>query len=121
MTMQNKPTGGLLGGLWLRTIGLLAKVNERDQFGGTPLHSAASEGNTDLVEAFIKIGADINAQDNSGSTPLHSVANAKIAQALVSAGANVNALDKNGATPLKIAMGRNQEDVVKVLIDAGAK
>jgi len=39
----------------------------------SPLHIAASQGLTEIVEAFLNHGADANEQDYQGDTPLHRV------------------------------------------------
>ena len=48
-----------------------AKVNEKDNYGSTPLHHAASNGNLEVVEKLILNGAKVNEKDNVGRTPLH--------------------------------------------------
>lgn len=40
------------------------------QVGCTPLHRAASTGNSELCELLIEEGADVDAVDKSGQTPL---------------------------------------------------
>jgi CubicO group peptidase (beta-lactamase class C family) len=46
-------------------------LNEKDQFGSTPLIIAVTFGKNDIVKELIKAGADINVTNNEGSTPLH--------------------------------------------------
>ena len=48
-------------------------MNLRDEWGNTPLHLAAFDGNKAAVALLIDSGADINAKDESGTTPLASV------------------------------------------------
>ena len=48
-----------------------ADIHEKDQYGDTPLHSAADHGQTEVVALLLKNGADINAEDDLGNTPLH--------------------------------------------------
>jgi len=49
----------------------LAKINEPDIFGDTPLHIAAASGVLLLVKYLVSQGADVNARNKAGSTPLH--------------------------------------------------
>jgi ankyrin repeat protein len=48
-----------------------AKVNEKQQFGMTPLHLVVNRRFKELSELLPAHGADVNAKDNSGGTPLH--------------------------------------------------
>ena len=41
-----------------------------NEYGITPLHVAASRGDTAAAETLIDNGADVNAKDVIGSTPL---------------------------------------------------
>jgi len=47
-----------------------ASVNVADGHGSTPLHRAASKGNTTLVKLLLSYQAHPNARDSTGSTPL---------------------------------------------------
>jgi len=75
---------------------------------------------------LIKAGADINAKDEQGLTPLmHAIEvtrgiNIDAIRLLVLAGADVNAIDKEGRTPLSFAMSQDRQDIIRVLLDAGA-
>jgi 26S proteasome non-ATPase regulatory subunit 10 len=46
------------------------KLSYDDQVGCTPLHRAASTGNSELCEFLIEEGADVDAVDRAGQTPL---------------------------------------------------
>jgi len=76
--------------------------------GMTPLHYAADEGHTEVVELLIANGADVNAKNENGWTPLHLAAywgGKEIVELLIAAGADVNAKDMSNwiGTPLDIA------------------
>jgi len=45
-------------------------LDERDDFGYTPLHLAADRGNRELVELLLSDGADVSLKDADGFTPL---------------------------------------------------
>uniref|UniRef100_A0A1A9VK18 ANK_REP_REGION domain-containing protein n=1 Tax=Glossina austeni TaxID=7395 RepID=A0A1A9VK18_GLOAU len=47
-----------------------AQVNATDQYGATPLHLAAENGHTDIVNALLNEGADVNAKAVIDITPL---------------------------------------------------
>jgi ankyrin repeat protein len=48
-----------------------ADLDEKDQFGATPLHYAVAERNDYLVGILLEHGADVLAQDMDGKTSLH--------------------------------------------------
>jgi cytohesin len=91
--------------------------------GQRPLHAAASNGKTSLVQLLINHGADVNATDNNGYTPLHSAATADAlpaAKLLLASKVEVNARNKSGDTPLHSAAQQGNADVVSLLLDSGA-
>jgi hemoglobin len=100
----------------------------RERFRGRILlHAAAAAGNVDLVELFLRLGADPNARDTGGHTPLYSLANEcgwggeGVVRALVRAGAAVDADDGvKHCTPLHMAARRGNSAVAAALLDCGA-
>jgi ankyrin repeat protein len=46
-----------------------ADVNQENEFGWTPLHSAAKYGQDRIVAMLLEAGADLNAKTESGRTP----------------------------------------------------
>jgi len=49
----------------------LCSVNAKQMREVTPLHSAAHNGQTELVKLLIDNGADVNAETDDGQTPGH--------------------------------------------------
>ena len=123
-------------------------VNEKNDYGLTPLHGAASSGHKDIVEILLHSGADINIKDNDGYTPLRAAAKegyVDIIKLLLSAGAEtaifdealmgrtdrivelldkdpslVHATDPVGWTPLHFAAEVGNMEVCEFLLDRGA-
>lgn len=96
-----------------------------DEFGRTPLHYAAADGDSVLVQRLIASGADVNALDVNRWTPLHFAAqavSATVAAKLIEAGANVAIRDRFGNTPLFRAVFSSSGDgsVIELLLSAGA-
>jgi ankyrin repeat protein len=74
-----------------------------DEYGRTPLHYAAAEGNVMRCHQLLTSGSDPNAQDDDSWTPLHFAAQAVspvVTEILLSAGASV-ALRTALRTPLE--------------------
>jgi ankyrin repeat protein len=74
-----------------------------DEYGRTPLHQAAAEGNASRTRELLKARADPNTQDDNGWTPLHFAAQAEsaaVAELLIAAGGNLEIRDSFGNTVL---------------------
>jgi ankyrin repeat protein len=101
-----------------------------DEYGRTPLHYAAADGDTSQVEKLLRkglfrTGADPNAQDDCGWSPLHFAAQAQsapVTAALLRAGADVGLRESFGNTPLIRAVfsSRGNGSVIQLLRSAGA-
>ncbi|MDE2667543.1 MAG: ankyrin repeat domain-containing protein [Acidobacteriota bacterium] len=95
-------------------------LEERDQFGRTPLHMAAWFNNTPaVIRALLDLGANLEAKDPAGNTPLHMAAwfndTPSVIKALLEAGADRDARDRFGRTPWdyaedRIALAEASED-----------
>lgn len=75
-----------------------------------------------LVEILLKRGAEVNAQTQDGRTPLLGVSGSSpdIARLLLQYGADPNIADKNGETPLIRAVISDNNELVEILLAAGA-
>ncbi len=114
-------------------------INAADFAGFTPLINAAANRNLEAVKLLLSKGADVNARSGDGSyqkvkagtialgsfTPLTAAAAfgaPDLIKTLLDAGAKVDVPDVRGMTPLMLAVAndRQQIDVVRMLIAAGA-
>eukprot|EP00899_Mesostigma_viride_P001956 jgi/Mesvir1/11761/Mv00131-RA.1 len=87
------------------------------------IHTAASDGNVELLKQLLSEGADKDEQDSEGRTALHfacGYGEIKCAEALLEAGASVDATDVNNNTALHYAAGYGRTDAVQLLLDHGA-
>eukprot|EP01133_Synstelium_polycarpum_P012204 gene12204-14286_t len=76
-------------------------------------------------QLFLKKGVNVNSQNKNGETPLHkSIFNNSVRLLMVNflleAGAEVNVLNSRGESPLHFAVRLGREDLVSVLVKAGA-
>ena len=99
--------------------------NQARKNGFTALHTAAYDGNDDIVAILLDAGARVDPrQPKSGITPLHCAAakgHASTARLLISRGANLEARRDHGRTPLHDAAGAGHIEVVRALLDEGAQ
>lgn len=86
------------------------------------LIEAAKNGQTETVQALLKVGAEVDARINDGTTALLWAAaqgHVEVVRVLLSQGADLN-VQLGGATPLQWAAFEGRTDVVQILLDAGA-
>nr|CAD7447762.1 unnamed protein product [Timema bartmani] len=78
-----------------------ARADLGDKEGNTPLHLAAREGNTAVVQALIVFGADLSYRNNTGAMPRHCVitGNDKLLYILHAVGAPRCPKDMQGCNP----------------------
>ncbi|MFA5192155.1 MAG: ankyrin repeat domain-containing protein, partial [Verrucomicrobiia bacterium] len=109
-------------------------VNEIDPSGRSPLHTALSRNNNEMLKLLLDHHANINARDDDEQTPLHfavvysgtksksggqEAGESDIKKAiamLLAHGADVNARDRRGETPLHCAARRTKEEAVELLL-----
>jgi len=112
-----------------------ADVNIQDDYGKTPLQLAVEYNNDEMVKLLIENGADLNIQNNDtsalsemepgmGNTSLHWAIynNTEMAELLIEMGAqnpntDLNIENKWGETPLKLALEREESEIVQLLIE----
>lgn len=117
--------------LVVKLIGMNADLNIHSKTTGeTALSAACSMGYSQYVKYLITAGADVNLPENkSGKTPLmlaSLVGYDEIVDLLIKAGADVNAKQfiynqDTGYNALKYARENNNQKIVDMLIQAGAK
>lgn len=96
-----------------------------DEYGRTPLHYAANDGDSRRVEDLLRASADPNVEDDNGWTALHFAAQARCVscvRALLAAGARIDLRDSHGNTPLSTAVFNSRGDgaIIGMLRAAGA-
>jgi ankyrin repeat protein len=119
-------------------------VNASDEIGWTALHEAAAHGHHEIMGALLAAGADMHALSDAAPQPWSSrtsnlletplscaslpVADfdcrkrSKIcAKLLLSHGARVDEAGVAQRTPLWVAISRGRDDLVKMLLQAGAR
>jgi len=96
-----------------------------DEYGRTPLHYAAADGQVEEVIRLLSAGANPNAQDDNGWSALHFAAQAVssgVTEMLLAGGAQTELKDSFGNTALSTAVfeSRGNGSVIQLLRRAGA-
>ena len=98
-----------------------AVINQKTEYGDTPLHIAALVDNDEIARYLIEHGADLDAQNGSFYTPLIR-AGLKVTKVLVENGADINFVSQNGqTTALFNALYWKDKKVAEHLLNSGAK
>ncbi|XP_046584651.1 transient receptor potential cation channel subfamily A member 1-like [Haliotis rubra] len=106
--------------------GMQQYLNEKDDFGCTPLHYASKEGHLLAIDDLLKMGAVISPKNNEKRSPFHFAArNGRLStcRRLLDSdqGASIiNETDTHGQTGLHMAAERGHTKVVKLLLQKGA-
>jgi ssDNA-binding Zn-finger/Zn-ribbon topoisomerase 1 len=109
-------------------------VMQRDESGRTMLSWAVQQGNMEMVQLLVDLGADVNERDSKdgsveGNSPLHEAAFGpfpSIVAFLIKKGADVESVGKNGQTPIEnVAGGFIEEqaprETMALLFENGSK
>ena len=97
---------------------------------GTPLQSAASCGEFEMVQVLLKYKADVHAPDSDGKTPLYFALQCRdyrcsdkafdIVRLFLEYGADINAQDNNHSTPLHSLVRYGTVTDIRMLLELGA-
>lgn len=98
-------------------------INAVDDKGKTLLHYLVEDGRVDNLEAFLKSpyakDIDLNIKDNQGQTALITATmnnNVTIMERLLEAGAHINTTDAYGRTALYVAVSKEMNNTVDLLL-----
>jgi len=99
-------------------------INETDNYGNTPLHTAIIGGEREYARTLISQGADLNLRNNLELSPLHLAVyfnDQEAVKDLLGYGAEVNLKGNTGYTALHIASQMNYTETAKILLLNEAK
>ncbi|MBT0773876.1 ankyrin repeat domain-containing protein [Kineosporia sp. J2-2] len=104
---------------------MIDALRETDEFGRSPLHYAAADGDAAEVARLLAEGADPNQPDAVRFTPLHFAAqeqHPEVVALLISAGADTRGTDRWGNTPLwrAIFTAHGRREAADALLARGA-
>jgi ankyrin repeat protein len=122
------PLVAALAGKHFQTADLLrrngADPHFRNHLMQTPLHSAASNGDLEVVQKLIEYDANINAKNIGWHRHLHfassKVKGGSVLRLLLKNGAHLNERDIDGSSPLHKASYSGALEVVRLLLEHGA-
>ena len=99
-------------------------MNEKNQYGETPLHYACSHGHTATAVALIERGASVNEKSQYGQTPFHFACySGRSATAIVlleNEAVGLNDRDSDGDTLSYLACRECTADLILLMIRNGA-
>ncbi|XP_071493982.1 transient receptor potential cation channel subfamily A member 1-like [Diadema antillarum] len=101
-----------------------ADVYARDNRGRTPLHIAASDGNSKTAAIMLEMRENIDTEreDKHGMTPLLTACfygKTGVALMLINKGAKLHVWDKNYDTPLHFAVREGNKEVARKIMEKG--
>lgn len=98
-------------------------IDERNEQGGNPLHTALTCGHLDFISPLIKARVDVNQPDNDEWTPAYIAAEkgyAETIRLLHAAKADVNTPNSDGVTPVCVAAENGHIAAIRTLAALGA-
>jgi ankyrin repeat protein len=109
-----------------------ASLEAANDLGYTPLMAAIEGDHEDVIDFFLKSGANVNpwviatmeVEGLGGATPLYTATrkeNLAVIKKLLKRGVDVNRPTPSGWTPLKSAAQQGSLEIVKALLEAGAE
>lgn len=101
-----------------------SEVNQRDHYGRTPLHIAASRASKKRVEEFVKNGARIYSLDRWDNTPLHFASSRDdedlaVLEYLMGLGASAKRPNSFGKTPFDVASEKGNSKSARFIREYG--
>ena len=107
-----------------------ASLDAANDIGYTPLMAAIESEHEDVIDFFLKGGANVNPEviattevERLGAFPLYTATrkeNLSVIKKLIKRGVDINRSAPNGWTSLKSAAQQGNLEIVKVLLDSGA-
>jgi ankyrin repeat protein len=110
----------------LECVRLLIKHGVAKQAINNALPAAPVAGSMEMLRELLAVATDVNARAGNGLTALMNATyrewvDPERVKLLLSRGANVHEKDSKGNTALSLAKQRGSVEIVKLLVDAGAK
>ncbi len=100
-------------------VSIEAVINCQNSDGWAPLHVAASEGHTNIIEILLEYGALADSRTKNFRTPLHIACvrgHFGVIQTLLMAGADADAKDINGNTPTHFTAEYGHKECLRFLL-----
>lgn len=94
-------------------------LGDRNNYQETVLMAMARQGQTDIVQRLVKMGAELNAVNKLGDTALYLASDRGhlySVKALCELGAEVNTANRGGWTPLMMASALGNLEIMEVLL-----
>ncbi len=93
----------------------------RHSIHGDEMHEAVNSGNIAAAETLFASGTGVDVPDSDGKTSLAQVKDPAMARWLIAHGAHVNAARPDGQTVLMEQSAAGNTEIVRALVNAGAK
>lgn len=109
-------------------LGAGTDLSRVTRFGGVGIHPAAEKGHVEVVRRLVRTDINVDHTNWLGWTPLLEAivlrdggpAQQEVVRLLLDAGASPHLTDKYGRTPLELAKDKGYDEIVALLVDAGA-